>query len=356
VDLRDELNTEIKAYLFLVVAIALPVVGLWWILSRDRLFGLQRNRAVPWRGAEVLGAFILLAFWTDIIMRLVQGLATLSGHAGDISLTSWATILTYVCEIPTVVFLLFRVSNTQLYQLGLTTQRFWANVAAGSLFWLLLTPLILALNVGVTVGYQLLTKKPVEDHPIVVAYRTNPIIEMWLLIFLEGCIVVPVLEEFLFRGVLQRWLVQSAVGRLIVLILVFLFAARNAENYDWEPVYFGLFGLGIYHHAEWAAWRWLPQPNVARAICTSALLFSVLHPWPGTVALFLLGLVLGYLAHRTQSLVAPITVHALFNGVACLALLAQLDKPGEPPKGNDTTSAVRRPVSAAISSVVPGSW
>jgi len=38
-----------------------------------------------------------------------------------------------------------------------------------------------------------------------------------------------------------------------------------------------------------------------------------------------LALGLGYLAYRTKSLVAPITVHALFNGVAVVMGALNLD-------------------------------
>jgi membrane protease YdiL (CAAX protease family) len=39
--------------------------------------------------------------------------------------------------------------------------------------------------------------------------------------------------------------------------------------------------------------------------------------------LFFLGLVLGWLAWRTRSLVASITLHAAFNGAACVLLVVQ---------------------------------
>jgi membrane protease YdiL (CAAX protease family) len=51
------------------------------------------------------------------------------------------------------------------------------------------------------------------------------------------------------------------------------------------------------------------------------MLFAASHNvWPTPVPLLLLGLGLGWLASRTQSLVGPIVCHALFNGVACLVL------------------------------------
>jgi membrane protease YdiL (CAAX protease family) len=54
------------------------------------------------------------------------------------------------------------------------------------------------------------------------------------------------------------------------------------------------------------------------AILASALLFGLAHigAQPQAVLpLFLLGLVLGYAAYRTRSLLAPVVAHALFNSV-----------------------------------------
>ena len=55
----------------------------------------------------------------------------------------------------------------------------------------------------------------------------------------------------------------------------------------------------------------------------SAMLWSMMHyeAWPAPIPLFLLGLALGWLALRTQSLIGPMVLHSLFNGVACVQLL-----------------------------------
>jgi hypothetical protein len=60
------------------------------------------------------------------------------------------------------------------------------------------------------------------------------------------------------------------------------------------------------------------------AVYATALFFAAIHAgaWPHPVPLFVLGLGLGWLAQRTRSLVGPVVMHALFNGVACVWLLA----------------------------------
>ena len=69
--------------------------------------------------------------------------------------------------------------------------------------------------------------------------------------------------------------------------------------------------------------------------------------WPTPIPLFALGLSLGYLAYRTQSLVAPVVLHGLFNAVAGLAILYVYLGGTGGQNGNDTTSACRPPSRAA---------
>ena len=69
---------------------------------------------------------------------------------------------------------------------------------------------------------------------------------------------------------------------------------------------------------RWFSWkiacaRW--------SIVGTSMFFALVHgAWPTPIALFFLGLVLGWLAYRTQSLVPAIVVHGLFNLVSFLAL------------------------------------
>lgn len=88
---------------------------------------------------------------------------------------------------------------------------------------------------------------------------------------------------------------------------------------------------------------WLRTSNrsALAGMYASALLFACFHApvWPSPVPLFVLGLVLAWLAHRTQSLVPSMVLHGLFNAVACLALFLGQDETTPPPKGNATTSA-----------------
>src|SRR5262249_19217310 len=100
--------------------------------------------------------------------------------------------------------------------------------------------------------------------------------------------------------------------------------------------------------------RWLAERYLVRAIYSTALFFAVFHEvWPTPLPLFLLGLGLGYIAYRTQSLIAPVVCHALFKGIACIMILVTYAGAGN---GKEMTSADRLPPAVSNSSGVPGSW
>ena len=93
-------------------------------------------------------------------------------------------------------------------------------------------------------------------------------------------LVYPVLEELVFRGLVQGWLLQ-----------------RPALA------------------APLAARAWLPRLSAANII--AAALFAAAHllrsPWPWALATFLPGLVFGWLRERHGGVVAPAIVHVAYN-------------------------------------------
>jgi len=123
------------------------------------------------------------------------------------------------------------------------------------------------------------------------------------------------------------------------------------------PILFIVVMLPGYVYIDRLLKRWIPDRKVVRGIYGTALSFGMVHSsiWPTPIPLFVLGLALGYLAYRTQTLLGPILLHSLFNAVACLTLVFPHVFP-DWPKGREETSAPTRSVPTATSTRVPGSW
>ena len=78
----------------------------------------------------------------------------------------------------------------------------------------------------------------------------------------------------------------------------------------------------------WPAPEARPPSHWASAmpIIITSVLFAAVHvpQWPAPIAIFGLSVALGLLYQRTGSLVPSITLHAVFNGVATVALFTSV--------------------------------
>lgn len=140
-----------------------------------------------------------------------------------------------------------------------------------------------------------------------------------LLLVLSACAAAPLIEEFLFRGLLVPW----AGGRWYrpwVLLFVAAGLATTAGGWTTAAVTFvAALGVGQYVIQRYGkrVWRRLPRRTVL-SIWSSSALFAAAHSavWPTPIPLFVLGLGLGYLTARTRSWAAAAVAHSLFNLVA----------------------------------------
>lgn len=108
-------------------------------------------------------------------------------------------------------------------------------------------------------------------HPYIQMLRKSPEPELVLWIVLAVVIVAPVVEELVFRVVLQ--------------------GALETRVDPW------------------------------RAVVAVALFFSLVHDWPDSLPLIPLALVLGYVYYRRRSYLAVVVLHAIFNAMNLLFAL-----------------------------------
>src|SRR5262249_49158976 len=129
------------------------------------------------------------------------------------------SLLAFPFQLLSILFVLQRASNTQPYQLGLTTHRLGRNVLLGALGWLILTPPVLVLNEAVYQAYQWLAPEQVGQHPFTQLAKGGLTGSEWLALVFLAVVAAPVLEELLFRGLLQPWLARRWWGGHAAMLL-----------------------------------------------------------------------------------------------------------------------------------------
>jgi membrane protease YdiL (CAAX protease family) len=231
--------------------------------------------------------------------------------------------------------------STLWCRFGLTWRHWPANIAGGVAAFIWLTPIVL--------GIHAIFSSVLWDRPhALTALRTADLADWeWGLVAFQACLAVPVIEEILFRGLLQYWLRQASLLGHLALVLATLIRAAYSVGYhdstagadviDGGPLVFAVLLVGGYVYSFYRikkifalcadeadderqqAWR---EMTSQLSVYGSAMLFAIFHvnAWPAPIALFVMGLGLGWLAKRTQSLIGPIVFHAAFNLVAFIAL------------------------------------
>ncbi|HEV3446094.1 MAG TPA: CPBP family intramembrane glutamic endopeptidase [Gemmataceae bacterium] len=332
----QQLRLNLESYLILLAATALPAALLWLVYIRPRpLLPPQRHRYVAWSGFEVfLVFFFVLLFWPAVIKDpLDAALAKLS----DDRRVLWMTVLAWPIQIATVLVLLHGLIRDRAYQLGLSIHNLARNLLLGWVGWALFAPVVLCCHIATEWFFRTAWGDTPEEHPLLRIFEASPLRLEWILIIVSATILAPVLEELLFRGVLQPWFASRPWGGTVALLAAlsspFLLRGHKLVEawhrkdhagflHESTPVVFAGLMIAACYAFERAATKWGARPQEFRAIYGTALLFAMFHVsvWPTPIPLFLLALALGYLAYRTQSVVGPIVMHVLFNTIACIAV------------------------------------
>jgi membrane protease YdiL (CAAX protease family) len=361
------------------------------------------RRLVPCSGWEVLALFFLVQFfWPNVVFQTLHGTKVFreSPSAGEVAQDSenqeaestdsapesplqrarerlWVAFCSFPLQAGSILGLLWLGSRTRPRQLGLTAEHLGRDATFGAVGWFLLAPPVFILNLLVTLVYQQLWPVKEAEHPLTRLLSNAPPLGEKVLLVLVAAVAAPIIEELLFRGVLQTWLTKRRWGGLVAMSTALLLAgferwpmiARGWREGSTAlllqgisaPVYV-LLMIGGYFFACWLAGQWLREHSLrvrlagirsTGAIYATALAFAAAHTavWPSPIALFFLALGLGYLAYRTRSLIGPMVMHGLFNSISCIVLLLQ----PHVEKGKEATAAVPRVAPVSNSTTVPGS-
>jgi membrane protease YdiL (CAAX protease family) len=363
-------------------AVWLVLVVAWagWLLrpARSAVLPPQRRRAVPWGGMEVLLAFLISQFlWPTVVndalrvtgfFRWVYGPEfgnTLVFGVMDpndaIRVNLWRSDFAMPLSVASMTALLWALSSTRPYQVGLTAHRLGKNVLLGVLTGVCVVPVVYLILLAVNASLRGVGEAP-EEHPITKLVRSHPRSIDFVAGGFAALVAAPLVEELLFRGIIQPWFrtrrwgewfgIAGALFLAVALRWSGLRAGWRAHGWAgaWPELLPAAFVLVMAAGYLMARAR---LPAAAGAVFVTSLLFAAGHSFALShpVPLFVFSLALGALRFRTQSLVPSVVAHGLFNAVAWVLLL--LPQPAE--KGKETTDARARPGVVSTSSVVPGS-
>jgi membrane protease YdiL (CAAX protease family) len=273
--LRQLVSPRTVVYLLILVGIGLFAT---WLI-RTSLGRRSLIHSPPRRNCiSPFAAFVLFSVWFLGIYLLQSVVVTLTGPLEG-ERGAFRTNVTFCAGAAVTIVVIFAVARVRFarglkgFGFRLRTVPRDLGVAFVSLWavW----PLVLAMIVLTTAVGRAFRGQNFEmpQHRELELMAEFPGVFLRILIIFLAVVIAPLLEEVLFRGLLQT-VIRSYVGR--------------------------------------------PWP----AVIVTSILFAMVHEnlehWP---ALFVLGMGLGYVYEKSGSLFQPIFMHALFNGVTIVAAL-----------------------------------
>lgn len=268
----------------LATIVAWAAVALWVVVYRGRLSPAALRRA-PRRRAGITGFDLLVGviiFFCAVIM--VHTLMALAGDpiADDAELVDQPPMTVALSVLldqlsiqgPVVMYVIWRARRKRrgLRELGIAPRAPMREIVTAGCALPAVIPFSLTCNlVTQMIGDKLGYPAPEMGHEILKWLAESPPVPAVVLMAFSTVVVAPILEEVIYRGLLQTALL-SVFGERRRWTVVVIAAAC-----------FALIHIGI------VAWQTLP-------------------------GLFVLGVVFGYLYERTGSLWPSILTHALFNG------------------------------------------
>jgi membrane protease YdiL (CAAX protease family) len=333
---------------FLALIVAAWVGAIAWKLSGRNLLPPPSTKAVPWGWRTVVGLVLTLIALYVLVPPIYLALAGISlpppGPDRKVD-PALAIRLTMVCNAVFLVLaaLFFGVTgHARASDFGLEPRRILPDVLRGLIAWPLLAPIVFGVNILAARIW------PVDKHPIELWIRSNPSPATMVFTVVSAVIIGPIFEEFLFRGLLLGWLGRVAMKGRVKPPAPGAGSELVGELDDERPE--ASVDPGAEFVSEWRGDEGDPAITVLEeppepprdlgfrlfvANVAVSLLFAGMHVavWPSPIPLFVLSLGLGVLYQRTGSLIAPITLHATFNGITMLLMFLSiyLGVP-EPPK------------------------
>jgi len=310
-------------------------VGWGWMFSRlakgqsllpsEPLVSLSPPR---WRGGTVFLAFSIYVVMNVLVAGLyARALGRPPGDEdGPFSLTEQMFLVSVInCLLLVVLpFLIRATSGARLGDLGLSLTGWERQAAVGAVATLIAAPAVYSIQ------FAALRIWKSNAHPLERMLRKEfNSVGVADLAVLSAVILAPIVEELMFRGLLQRWCIDFWTRRARipvrmpqpagVLDPVAADGAIATEQECWPE-------LTAAAESASKGERAPSRAGVIMGITMTSLCFAAVHAaqWPAPIPLFVLALIIGSVYYRTGSLIAAILMHATFNGFSTLAMFVAI--------------------------------
>ena len=200
------------------------------------------------------------------------------------------TLLTVFLLVPVLYYRrrdlrAFRIRHDRLKEL----------LKIGFLAAILLIPLTMAINVIVGI---LVTP---YSHPVIDTLLAEASVETLIYTAITVVVAAPIVEEFVFRGVVLTYLQRAFSGNWATNTLILCEQSVKPDNQFAAADTFQSHGANF----------------------LTSLIFAALHLGQGAapIPLFLLSFGIGYVANKTGSIIPCILIHMLLNGISTIPLI-----------------------------------
>lgn len=329
-----------------VAGILFASVALWWTaIQRWRagqtLLPMASRAAAPWGLADLAVAIGIWLFFNLAALAVGRSILGISSDADlnklepstqKVLLLIGGTATLAACLL--IVVALWIRHRVTWPELGWVSKHFAGDVVLGLKAFAMLAPIVYALQWMLTQIIYVLkwmlteivdSKHPLIEfvteiidskHPLIELLKKNPEPGFFATAAFAAVIVAPVVEEFLFRVLLQGWLERLFAFKREP-TEAFVFGGRNlgpnVTEISAEPTNL--------NDSLVTARDTASQPRWA-AIIVSSFFFALSH-WshgPDPIPLFVFALGLGYLYQRTNRIAPCIVLHLLLNLCSLVAL------------------------------------
>ncbi len=286
------------------IIICLPGITLlaYWLLKTSLGTNALADSVPRRNNMPLYLPFIPFLIWFGVVSLAISATRWLLPDLPDWQSDFLDNLILCIGAIPTIAVIVFLVRATfarKLKGFGLNLKTIHKDFLVAFINLLSIWPLMFAALI-VTIFFGKLIWGPdfnLEQHEQLKTITEYPQLSLRVLVIITTVVVGPVLEEMLFRGLLQTT-VRSYLSDSEFRISSFRPELRQGLRLD-----------------ECRQGAWL-------AILISSGLFAIVHAnaghWP---ALFMLGLCLGYSYEKSGSLLRPIFIHSFFNAIIIIVVL-----------------------------------